>query len=372
MDFDSKIDYGPRLNTVIWLLVSVSAVFLFTRLYLKRCQKRGFWWDDYALLASWIALTAQAGLVAYIVGLGYGKDVATIPKENLPLFGPVVNTLSSLLIISNLLGKTSFALTLLRIPAMWMRIIVCFILVTLASTLGLSAILVWIQCLYFGQEDNNCIDLEISIKYNIFSCVYSATMDVVLAFLPWKFIWSLQMSKKERVGVVVAMSMGIFAGAAAAVKTTTLLHITDPDPLVSVQLLAWGNAESAICIMAASIPILRALIRGHFVADFPMGYETGSATMAESGAARTVDSRTQIWSRPWSPPPRHGRPMSQQRLSRTSIDMLDQTLVSDSPEPIPKKGAMGDGQDVDSSDEDSIEMINYQQARPQTPADFVR
>ena len=34
-------------------------------------------------------------------------------------------------------------------------------------------------------------------------------MDVVLAFLPWKFIWSLQMSKKEKVGVVTAMSMGL-------------------------------------------------------------------------------------------------------------------------------------------------------------------
>lgn len=34
-------------------------------------------------------------------------------------------------------------------------------------------------------------------------------MDVALAFLPWKFIWDLQMSKKEKIGVVVAMSMGV-------------------------------------------------------------------------------------------------------------------------------------------------------------------
>lgn len=39
--------------------------------------------------------------------------------------------------------------------------------------------------------------------------VYSAVMDVALAFLPWKFIWSLQMSKKEKIGVVIAMSMGV-------------------------------------------------------------------------------------------------------------------------------------------------------------------
>jgi len=34
-------------------------------------------------------------------------------------------------------------------------------------------------------------------------------MDVALAFLPWQFIWSLQMSNKEKVGVVTAMSMGL-------------------------------------------------------------------------------------------------------------------------------------------------------------------
>lgn len=39
--------------------------------------------------------------------------------------------------------------------------------------------------------------------------MYSAVMDVVLAFLPWKFIWGLQMGKKEKVGVVIAMSMGV-------------------------------------------------------------------------------------------------------------------------------------------------------------------
>ena len=72
-------------------------------------------------------------------------------------------------------------------------------------------------------------------------------MDVALAFLPWKYIWSLQMSKKEKAGVVLAMSMGVLyvtsfryprgscttncnsAGAAAGLKTATLPTVaTDP------------------------------------------------------------------------------------------------------------------------------------------------
>ncbi len=34
-------------------------------------------------------------------------------------------------------------------------------------------------------------------------------MDFVLALLPWKLIWKLQMKRKEKVGVALAMSMGI-------------------------------------------------------------------------------------------------------------------------------------------------------------------
>ena len=38
---------------------------------------------------------------------------------------------------------------------------------------------------------------------------YSAAADFLLALLPWRLIWSLQMNKKEKLGVAIAMSMGL-------------------------------------------------------------------------------------------------------------------------------------------------------------------
>jgi hypothetical protein len=38
---------------------------------------------------------------------------------------------------------------------------------------------------------------------------YSAFMDITLSILPWKILWSLHMQKKEKIGVIVAMSMGL-------------------------------------------------------------------------------------------------------------------------------------------------------------------
>jgi len=39
--------------------------------------------------------------------------------------------------------------------------------------------------------------------------VYSAAMDFTLALLPWKLIWGLQILRKEKFGIGIAMSMGI-------------------------------------------------------------------------------------------------------------------------------------------------------------------
>ncbi|KAG7284578.1 hypothetical protein NEMBOFW57_010956 [Staphylotrichum longicolle] len=200
-DGDPNGDYGPQLNVLIWLLISVSGLFLFTRLYLKNCQNRGLWWDDWILLASWVALTAGGGVIAYVISLGYGKR--RIPLSNLPFFGLPVNILSTLMIITNLWGKTSFGVTLLRIPVRWMRICVWCILTTLTLTLTASVL--------------------------------------------------LQMSKKEKIGATIAMSMGLFAGATAAAKATTIPKVIGPDaksttPTASRNSSAPPAAPSSPCL----------------------------------------------------------------------------------------------------------------------------
>jgi hypothetical protein len=167
MDHESDVDYGPQLNALVWLLTSVSGLFLFTRLYLKNCQNRGLWWDDWILLASWVALTASAAIIAYVISLGYGMRF--IPLANLPYFGLPVNILSTLMIITNLWGKTSFGMTLIRIPVRWMRTTVWYILVTLTLTLTASVLLVWVECSPLKLA-GRCVPVDVSIRYNVFSC----------------------------------------------------------------------------------------------------------------------------------------------------------------------------------------------------------
>ncbi|CAK7217929.1 hypothetical protein SEUCBS140593_003377 [Sporothrix eucalyptigena] len=256
-------DYGPQLVILSLTLVLASALFLALRIILKINHRRGLWWDDYLLVASWVVLTAGVILNVIDVGYGYGRhswDVSPTHIGNIVTNGTISGTL---VLLAACWSKTSFAFTLLRLPIGWMRSLVWTIIITLNVAMHMSALSIWIECPFstIAETDRICIPIPMAVEFGIVVGGYSAAVDFTLALLPWKFLWNLQMQRREKIGVLIAMSMGTFAGLSAVIKTTKLTTLESPDIIDSVQLAAWGTAEVGVTIMAASIPILRALFR---------------------------------------------------------------------------------------------------------------
>jgi hypothetical protein len=54
-----------------------------------------------------------------------------------------------------------------------------------------------------------CIANDSVIALGIFAAAYSAAMDIVLATFPSLIIWKLQMQRREKVGIIIAMSLGV-------------------------------------------------------------------------------------------------------------------------------------------------------------------
>jgi len=54
-DVTSREDLGPELNAITALLLTLSAAFLTTRIWLKLSQHRSLWWDDYVLVVAWVS-----------------------------------------------------------------------------------------------------------------------------------------------------------------------------------------------------------------------------------------------------------------------------------------------------------------------------
>lgn len=137
-----------------------------------------------------------------------------IPPANLPNIGLLANLSSSLAIFGAVWSKTSFGMTLLRITEHGTRASVWFIIVTMNLAMSISVLVTWIQCnpIPRGWDrsiNGICWDPRVSAYYGVFAAVYSGLMDVVLALLPWSVIWGLQMKRKEKIGVALAMSMGV-------------------------------------------------------------------------------------------------------------------------------------------------------------------
>lgn len=261
-------DAGPHLVRTIWVLIGISLLFLLLRLYAKFFRHRGLWWDDHILIGAWLCIATESALLTYATTLGYGKHIYDVPFD-IPTIEKTILAISvggTLSITAAIWSKTSFALTLLRLTDGWLKKFIWFCIITTNIGMGLSALFVWIQCKPIQKAwhpfmEGTCWPPEVIVKYNIFSAAYSAIMDLTLALLPWKLIWGLQMKRKEKIGVAVAMSCGIFAGITAIIKTTHIPKMLSQDSADGVILFIWGNAESCVTIIAASIPILRVFAR---------------------------------------------------------------------------------------------------------------
>ncbi|PKS05033.1 hypothetical protein jhhlp_008399 [Lomentospora prolificans] len=297
---DSTETRGPEINAANWVLVGLSALFVGLRLYSKRLRRRHLWWDDWIVVAAWVCsvyiliperefalmvvhkvlMTSDIIIITVSIAQGFGKHIYAIPPDHLSTIGLLGNIAATLTILSETFSKTSFAVTLLRLTEGRVKKFVWACIISSNLVMVTSALLHWVQCQpseksWKPQVAGTCTRPEISSSLAIAFAAYSGVLDLTLALLPWKIIFSLRMRLKEKIAIAVAMSMGILAGITSFIKCAFITKLNGKDftcvikmvvhKLISksdhgAPLVIWGNAESAITIIAASIPLLRALV----------------------------------------------------------------------------------------------------------------
>ncbi|KAK3988442.1 hypothetical protein QBC44DRAFT_371097 [Cladorrhinum sp. PSN332] len=262
-------DAGPQLLAVGWSLWCMAAAFLATRIYCKRVGGRGLWWDDHFLFAAQLIHLVSTCLLTQMVSTGYGKhpwdkpNVSPIPTSSDLL---IMMTRTTFTITAIAWSKTAFAITMLRFVNGWTKWGVWFIIVSMNVALGLSAMIPWLLCDPVNKlwdssvQGGSCRPFTVSVVLAYVSGAYSAVCDLVLALLPWVILSGLHMRPKEKLGVGIAMSMGIVAAIMATVKTVSLNKLSSTDSYDTAQLNIYDTAEISVTIMAASIPAMRVLL----------------------------------------------------------------------------------------------------------------
>ncbi|KAL0468068.1 hypothetical protein QR685DRAFT_574177 [Neurospora intermedia] len=238
----ATVSVGPEIIIADWLLVCVSALFFGLRIYSKLLRKTSLWWDDHVLVAAWLCLILDSIVNTINIRLGFGKHRDNIEADHLKHINTLTHLSTTVMMLGAVWSKTSFGLTVLRLirDRPKIRALVLVIIATMNSFLIFNVIAVWIQCGVgeHGNEDDepNCLSIKFTASSMMFAGIYSGLMDIVLAILPWWLIWDLHMQRKEKIGIGIAMSMGLL-------------------------LIIWGAAEVATTICAACIPQLRVLAR---------------------------------------------------------------------------------------------------------------
>ncbi|KAI1485650.1 hypothetical protein F5X96DRAFT_690239 [Biscogniauxia mediterranea] len=249
----------------VWAMFLVSSAFLASRIYCRAIRVRAMWWDDWLLIAGWAFLGAGNGLITELMRLKFGMTL---------LFSPQQHTLSTVYDITNKfalsLTKTSFAVTLLKVGTGWQKKFIWFLIVSMNVLLAVNSITTWLPACERQALGETYVHLPAHcwgvIDATIIAMVinaYSALVDFALAALAWKIILSLQMKKHEKIGAAVAMSFGFLAGIIGVVKVQQITTISGGEdiPYRFSLLMIWGQAEPSATVVAASIPVLRVLLR---------------------------------------------------------------------------------------------------------------
>ncbi len=94
-------------------------------------------------------------------------------------------------------SKTSFGFTLLHITDGWIKKVTWFCIISMNIAMFLSALLPCVNCTPvqtvwdLSVQRSTCWNQRVIVYYDIFLAAYSALMDFMLAFLPWKFLRGL-------------------------------------------------------------------------------------------------------------------------------------------------------------------------------------
>ncbi|CAO2652882.1 Nn.00g022930.m01.CDS01 [Neocucurbitaria sp. VM-36] len=260
-------DNGPVIVGISWWLCFFCGGFLALRLYAKLGQKQKLWWDDYILIASWFLLLIQSTITQLGQRLGFGKHVVDIKLQNIPTIALYISIGASISCFHSTGSKIAFGLTLLRLIKGPLRWFVWFSIVTLFIVMLPSALLSWVTCTppekaWNQSVEGKCWNPDITTNYGIFNAAWCAVIDFSLALLPWTVLWGLQMKKKEKVGVGIAMSLGLLSGVCAIVKGIYIIQLREQDFFYNGKdVTIWTSVETATAIIGASIPVLRVFFK---------------------------------------------------------------------------------------------------------------
>ncbi|PYI15647.1 hypothetical protein BO99DRAFT_467685 [Aspergillus violaceofuscus CBS 115571] len=284
--FDTDVDFSEsraaEINAVAWVFTGIAIAVVALKLFARGHVAKSLGWDDFFIFFSMGLSIIAAAFVSYAVTLGLGRHTAAVIADHGT--DRYVQTAKWQIIAFRAFSFPNISIAILishLLDPNPLRTRGLYAMVTMQVVFAMvSVFIVFFQCrptqkLWDASREGRCWDASVFDDFSYWVSAYTTMTDIVLAVVPIRVFWKLQMRTSTKVGVCIMMGLTLLSAIVTIVKATYLHLFTDrTDPLYNVvPLVVWGLIEQNVVIVAACIPTLRPFFRKAFESK---GYRSDS------------------------------------------------------------------------------------------------
>ncbi|KAI3580817.1 hypothetical protein IWW34DRAFT_831406 [Fusarium oxysporum f. sp. albedinis] len=295
VDFENPETDASMVRNAYWIFgleFAIATAFLGQRMYTNAVILRKFLIDDYLILFAWVlSIAAQSCLLN-----AYSRKLLGVHAWEMPIDS---NTEANLLVMcttltyipTTILSKLTLCFFYYRLsPSLWYQYSVYFTgFLCSASLVG-----IWFSVLFACKPIAAGWDVRMSVGATcinrppiyITQAAFGCITDVMLLVLPIPTVIGLQMSTRQKLGLVGLFAIGSITLITSIVRLVLLLpSLSNPDQSWSLaEGCLWVIIEANLLIMCGSLPTLRVFLKN--VAPRVLGDKsTRKGSEEQSGSA---------------------------------------------------------------------------------------
>ncbi|EMT73614.1 hypothetical protein NOF04DRAFT_18444 [Fusarium oxysporum II5] len=295
VDFENPETDASMVRNAYWIFgleFAIATAFLGQRMYTNAVILRKFLIDDYLILFAWVlSIAAQSCLLnAYSLKL-LGVHAWEMPIDSNTKANLLVMCTTLTYIPTTILSKLTLCFFYYRLsPSLWYQYSVYFTgFLCSASLVG-----IWFSVLFACKPIAAGWDVRMSVGATcinrppiyITQAAFGCITDVMLLVLPIPTVIGLQMSTRQKLGLVGLFAIGSITLITSIVRLVLLLpSLSNPDQSWSLaEGCLWVIIEANLLIMCGSLPTLRVFLKN--VAPRVLGDKsTRKGSEEQSGSA---------------------------------------------------------------------------------------
>ncbi|KAI0007174.1 hypothetical protein F4779DRAFT_523551 [Xylariaceae sp. FL0662B] len=265
----------------------IATFFLAQRIYTSLCILRKFRADDYLIIISWGFLTATNAMMVHLLRIGnVGLHAWEQSLDTTIYMTGVIHALTLTAIIGTVLAKLVLCIFYYRLsPNTWYRYGILGTAFLCISCFGAVWFAVMFACKPVDAAWNlrkftgdNCISRP---PWYLLQAITGGVTDLLLMLQPIPTVLGLNMSNKQKAGLLAWFGIGTVTLAAACMRLKSLLSmLTSMDtPWTMAEAMLWLVIESNLIILCGCLPTFRLWLR----TVFPQSATKGSYNNKHSG-----------------------------------------------------------------------------------------